>query len=427
MRGMPGFGRLIAWVLLFTVLVHETAEALGAGQLPGPDSFREEPALRDPVFDDPVPPEPLPELPPPDLPPAPGASAIGRTSGSAAVLPTGEAAYAVPLEMPPGTAGLTPALSLEYRHRTDAGWAGTGWTLGGLSIITRCARTVAQDGVAGPVARTLADRFCLDGQRLVVVDGRAYGGAGSEYRTEIEGYARIRAYGTAGAGPQHFIVERADGRIAEYGMTPDSRVDGAGRYATPRAWALNRLRDRAGNVIDFRYAEDAVQDSFRIAGISYNGNPAAGVPHAHDIVFAYESRPAGDVDQGYVAGEPVRRQTRLDRVDVLHQGAVVRRYDLDYEPSPSSAGRSRLSEIRECGRDAATCLQPTRLQWQDGTAGLGAERAYTWSLGAAAWIEEGKRWWVGDVNGDGMDDVVWSGGSAPTLRYRLGQRPGSLV
>src|SRR5262245_45442246 len=94
---------------------------------------------------------------------APAAHArVGAAPGHASVSADGEARYSIAIDLPPGTNGLTPTLSLEYRHRTRGGLLGVGWSIGGLSQITRCAQTVAQDGVTAPPLRTVADRFCLD-------------------------------------------------------------------------------------------------------------------------------------------------------------------------------------------------------------------------------------------------------------------------
>ena len=60
-------------------------------------------------------------------------AAVGRTPGTATVSPDGEAVYSIPLNLPPGTNGMTPALSLEYRHRSIVGLLGIGWNIGGLS------------------------------------------------------------------------------------------------------------------------------------------------------------------------------------------------------------------------------------------------------------------------------------------------------
>ena len=236
-------------------------------------------------------------------------AAIGRTPGTASVSAEGEASYSIPITLPAGTNGMTPILSLEYRHRSRGGLLGVGWSIGGLSQITRCARTMAQDGVAAAPMRSTEDRFCLDGQRLVVVGQAAYGAPGAEYRTEIESFARIRAIpGTSNNGPGHFTVEAADGRVYEYGATNDSRIDGATGPSSnsARTWALSRIRDRAGNVIDYRYLEESGSTAFRIAAIRYNANPGAGIAASHEVAFVYENRPAAEIDTGFVAGMPVR-------------------------------------------------------------------------------------------------------------------------
>jgi hypothetical protein len=55
-------------------------------------------------------------------------------------------------------------------------------------------------------------RFCLDGQRLVLVPNTGdYGDEGSEYRTEIESFRKIVAHGQAGSGTAYFIVKDRDG------------------------------------------------------------------------------------------------------------------------------------------------------------------------------------------------------------------------
>ena len=76
---------------------------------------------------------------------------LGRTPGSAWVSDDGEASYSIPVDIPPGTNGLTPAVSIDYRHRTRGGLLGVGWSIGGLSQVTRCARTLPR--MASPSRR----------------------------------------------------------------------------------------------------------------------------------------------------------------------------------------------------------------------------------------------------------------------------------
>ena len=287
-----------------------------------------------------------------------------------------------------------------------------------------------QDGVASPVTQTSDDRFCLDGQRLVVTNGVAYGGAGAEYRTEIESFARIRSYTGPGSGPQYFVLEAPDGRTLEYGATADSRIDSGNGTANPanmaRTWALNRIRDRSGNVIDFEYFEDVANGSFRITAIRYNSNPDAGITASHQITFIYEDRPNNEVDVAYVAGTRIRQVVRLDRIDVLYNGAILRRYDLSYEPALSIGGRSRLASIQECGAGGSDCLAATNFTWQDGAPGFGAESSIWAAIPGTTPLPENRLWTMADINGDGRGDYIWAGRpfnsptASVTLRYRLG-------
>lgn len=350
-------------------------------------------------------------------------AAVGRIPGFASVTADGEAAYTIPLALPPGTNGMTPALALEYRHRTENGLLGIGWSINGLSQIARCPRTLVQDGILSRVTQTSADRFCLDGQRLVVTNGVGYGAAAAEYRTEIESWSRIRSFAGPGVGPQYFTVESADGRIFEYGATPDSRIDGSATVANPAVpalvWALNRIRDRSGNVIDFSYQEGPGV-AFRISRIRYNSNPAAGVAPSHEIAFLYETRPNNEVDSSYVAGTPIREVLRLDRIEVRYQGSVLQTLDLGYESALTDSLRSRVASVQQCASGGTDCLSPTTFSWQNGAAGSRSAVALTAAMPVNAWFDD---WWrLIDLNGDGRQDYVWAGGSTTlsvTIRYRM--------
>ena len=157
---------------------------------------------------------------------------VGATAGSFSVDPNGGANYSIPIILPPGSAGMAPSLALGYSAQVDSGILAKGWSVSGLSGITRCGRTIPLDGQSGGVSYDDNDRFCLDGQRLVAINNGIYGANGTEYRTERESYSRIISYRDAtftGKGPQSFKVWAAAGSITEYGVTSDARIEAQGR------------------------------------------------------------------------------------------------------------------------------------------------------------------------------------------------------
>ena len=70
----------------------------------------------------------------------------GAVQGAFSVSSTGEATYSIPLILPPGAAGMAPSLGVAYSSASGEGMLGRGFSLSGLSAITRCARSMAQDG-----------------------------------------------------------------------------------------------------------------------------------------------------------------------------------------------------------------------------------------------------------------------------------------
>jgi hypothetical protein len=212
------------------------------------------------------------------------------------------------------------------------------------------------------------DKFCLNGQRLVLVSG-AYGAVGTEYRTTQEEFSKIISYGTAGSGPQYFKIWRKTGEILEFGNTADSRIEALGRTDV-MVWALNKLSDTAGNYETFTYLEDNVNGGFRIARMDYTGNAAQGLVPYNRIDFVYAAR--ADTSVVYSSGSKIVQDQRLTNIKVYADTALFRDYQLTYETIPGLSGRSRPISLKECAPNALSgvdCFSATTFQWSnDGAA-----------------------------------------------------------
>ncbi|MFT3848690.1 MAG: SpvB/TcaC N-terminal domain-containing protein [Propionivibrio sp.] len=329
--------------------------------------------------------------------------------GQFAVSQTGAATYTIPLQIPPGAGGVEPQLALTYNSQSGNGLLGVGWSLSGLSTITRCPRTMAQDGVRGSVNFDANDRYCLDGQRLMVVSGTD-GADGAEYRTEREGFSKIVSYGSAGNGPAWFKVWTKSGQIIEFGDTADSRIEvvkAAGAspawlIGTVRAWAVNKVSDISGNYYSVTYTEDSTNGDYYPNRIDYTGNANTGLTTNNSVQFEYENRP--DITPLSIAGSLIRNSVRLKTIQAQNAAKEIKEYRLKSQIS-ASTGRSEISDFMECDQ-SNNCLSSTQFFWS--IAGVGAPqsvgsiiRTYT---GASKW-KSTYGIYVGDYDGDGVSDL----------------------
>src|SRR5690349_21477338 len=142
-------------------------------------------------------------------------SAVDLSIGTSGVTSDGAATYEIPIWVPPGRRGIQPNLALLYNSRGGNGLLGVGWQLKGFSIISRCRKTIAQDGETKEIEFTTGaagSRFCLDGQRLTAASG-TYGENGAEYRTEHETFVKVVSIGSDPLGPKYFKVYLKNGQI----------------------------------------------------------------------------------------------------------------------------------------------------------------------------------------------------------------------
>jgi RHS repeat-associated protein len=338
-----------------------------------------------------------------------GSEFLGGTSGAFSVAHNGVATYEVPLEVVPGRGGFQPKLAIQYSSSGGNGPLGVGFGLSGLSEISRCEKTVADDGIAEGVRLNESDRFCLNGMKLVLVSG-TYGGEGAEYRTMPDTHVRVRSHlgGTPGAGPRSFVVEQADGTRQVYGANGDAvKIKRTAHFGAPGgevniAWPISRATDPSGNLITYSYGKTVVEGNERerwLEEIRYSHGDRR-------VIFEYNTRP--DKAYGYRYGREVERTRRLTMVTMSTIAGTewkrARLYILSYQ-NDGATGASKLQELKECGELSSECKRPTTFKWQLGQAGFKLGNGVTQS--AAAPASSKTMLVLADYNGDDRTDIAY--------------------
>ena len=348
---------------------------------------------------------------------------IGWTPGQFSVSDDGATRYVVPLWVPAGRGAVTPQLSLSYNSRAGNGLLGVGWSLGGVSTITWCGRTIAQDGYTDFGHFDGGDGLCLDGNRLVPISPPS--SPQREYRTEREPFTQIIGYNTQDNVPDYFKVFMKDGKILTFGDKPEARVQpyvltgswsssnepvlvrAPGQPRATTAWALDRVEDRNGNAatIEYTRAEGGETGQWwmeqRPARIRYAPN--------RSVEFHYEMNRPDKMD-GFVGGTHTRTAARMDRIEMWGgpEGAtaeLLRQYKILYR-SNSITNRSLLTSITECDRDEK-CKVSLPFEYS-----LGSYDFDELDIDASdpALVS------VVDVNGDGRSDLILDDNGRRELR-----------
>lgn len=357
-----------------------------------------------------------------DSDPGPNFSPVGTLPGEAVVDNRGSATYSIPIDVVPGTGGLQPALSLVYNSNGANGLLGLGWSIGGLSAITRIPTTHAlengytinqRDFHRTGIQFNAADRFALDGQRLVRVNAST-----REYRTEVDQFARVQAWGASGpwngsgSGPDYFTAETKDGLRFHFG-TQSQPNHGTNTHsklvgrAETLSWAVSRIADTVGNYMTFHYDWNSTTGQHRLDAIRYGYDGETSSTRTHcEVRFEYENRNSGDYVRSTLEGGFIEITQKLARIKVLEAGAVIRTYHLSYAGQSGATHRTLLASVQLQTGDLY--MPATQFTYENGGEN---------KLGYNALADETTLLWAGsdglpsvvrplDFNGDGRMDLI---------------------
>ena len=263
-----------------------------------------------------------------------GGNTVGLTTGELSVSGTGAAVYTVPIAVPQGIKGVAPTLALTYNSQSGNGIAGYGWHLAGLSVISRVGSSMYHNLKITEVNLTETDQFALDGQRLMLKEGK-HGESGAVYETETFSQVRIKAVGkskNAAFGPDYFEVLYPDGSKAYYG-----RNHKGNRSQSVLEYALSHWENAQGVSIEYYYTIE--NNHMVISRIEYGGKDNA----LHTVSFKYIAR--NRTESAYVGGVACINDKILSAITVTDNNTSYRDYELKY--NINSLGYNRLNSVQE--------------------------------------------------------------------------------
>lgn len=262
----------------------------------------------------------------------------------------GDLTLNIPIKIYTNENDLNPNISINYNHNGSNGFLGNGWSLSGISIISRVNKTLYYDGKTESIKTDTYDAaFTLDGKRLVKM---------SSTEDQIifqpdNDYTKVIAK-LNGNNITSFTAYYTDGRTAEY--TNAGFTD----------YYITRCTDRLGNKITFTYESHGNLNI--IKKISY------GKRLQNYIEFEYKENPTCTYAH-YTDGISFINNLLLSTIKTYINTKHVRTYTLNYKTIHNNVVVERI----ECTISGKK-LNPLVFNYDNGeskeTVSYGYERSF---------------------------------------------------
>jgi YD repeat-containing protein len=315
---------------------------------------------------------------------------------------TGSFHSSIPIQVPPGRAGMAPQLALRYSSSGGDGWVGVGWELE-VGAIERSVRSGVDYSGDDYLLR-------LAGATVELVN------IGGEYRAKIEGGVnRIKKIGT------HWEVTDKMGKRYLFGQTAASRQDGSPGIFK---WCLDQVIDPNGNSMTLSYVKYGGQ--IYLDRIDYT---APGPTNYVKFYYQIDNNSYYGTYPNYTTNFSVATDSRLMTIAVVANGGLVRAYKLSYTPNGITR-RSLLSSVQQFGKDAdldgsgrvtgGTALPAMTFTYQTG----GSSWSTSVKAGPAPATPVVSSCLTGDINGDGKSDF-WCETASGSGSWKVATSTGS--
>jgi RHS repeat-associated protein len=281
--------------------------------------------------------------------------AVGEIPISSSLSPTGSVIYNVPIAIYPGIRDFQPQLSVTYNNQSGNGIMGVGWSISGLSTISRTVQSIYYNGKAEGVGMRNADAFTLDGSRLIKLSETS---TQIKYETE-QGLIKVTA-NLSGNVVRYFDVFYPNGKKAIFGYT--------GNGSNYLDYPITSLSDLQGNTIAYNYSN--ANNHYTISSIVYNGA---------SIEFQYITRTYPILV--YNGGVKVTENQLLQKIVCKFGSTVLRTYDFTYQVQKYSHVLSQIG----CSASSQS-FNPLRFFYGEGNSAYSFTKSETqlseWYTGA---------------------------------------------
>lgn len=188
--------------------------------------------------------------------------------------PTGARTYNVPIRLAQGREGAQPQVSIAYNSQGGDGVLGKGWSIGGMSAITRGNLSIYYDGKTSGATNSVNDAFYLNGMRLIKINqnSRSVFYQSERGNTKVEGIISSNKI-------KYFKVRHPNGAVSIFGYTS--------KLLNRNVFPITKFTDIHSNDITYSYYYD--YNNFRLKTISYGGSSSKKQTNYAYVVFNYKT------------------------------------------------------------------------------------------------------------------------------------------